>query len=172
MERAKEEPSDEGATTQYYDLLQVVSDATLSELKSAYHQRARECHPDKQQTAPMNTTNTRFRRIQAAWECLRHEDSRRAYDESLRVLTAKQQARRANAIRIEPSDCRGPFVLQDHDDDQEEEEEVVAYIFQCRCGEELDLLVPVEQEVEDSHLMDCPGCSLTYDTSNVPAPPL
>jgi curved DNA-binding protein CbpA len=168
MEQAKEEPSDK-ATTQY-DLLQVSPDATLSELKSAYHQLARECHPDKQHTV---TNNTRFRRIQAAWECLRHEDSRRAYDESLWVQTAEKHARRANAIRIEPSDCRGPFVLQDHDDEQETEgEEVVAYVFQCRCGEELDLLVPFEQTEEDSHLMDCTGCSLTYDTRNVPAPPL
>lgn len=146
-------------TTTHYDRLQVSSNSTLTQIKAAYHKAARQSHPDK----TLNEED-HFRKIQAAWECLRHQDSRQAYDETLRVRAAQQQARRANAILLEKEDCRGPETIVMVTDDDDQEALVVAWLYTCRCGEELDIIVLLQ---EQESLLDCPGCSLTYDTMRV-----
>jgi len=62
-------------------------------------------------------------------------------------------------------------LLVDEEDDDEIEsssdlgEQVVApsLLYECRCGEELLL----EQKDDESTLVDCPGCSVTYDIRGV-----
>ena len=130
----------------HYDLLQVASDASLTEIKIAYHKAARQFHPDRCQS---QVDDEEFRRIQAAWECLRHADSRKVYDEQVRVQISQDNARRANATKLTAADCQGSEWIED--------ENVQVWVFTCRCGEELDL-IPAEED-----LVDCPGCSLAYD---------
>ena len=149
----------------HYEVLQVAADATFFEIKTAYHRAARQSHPDKQQNR-----DATFRRVQLAWECLRQDPLRRAYDEKLRVKEQKEHARVASAIPLEPSDCHLMQVMLHEEGEkaaQESEKEVTVYVYSCRCGEELDLLSPKDDDSPEQEsggaLVDCPGCSLTYD---------
>lgn len=51
-------------TLSYYEVLGIPADASLAEIKTAYHAAALKCHPDKAQTQDINT----FQQIQQAWE--------------------------------------------------------------------------------------------------------
>eukprot|EP00668_Euglena_longa_P029659 GGOE01037021.1.p1 GENE.GGOE01037021.1~~GGOE01037021.1.p1 ORF type:complete len:415 (+),score=82.80 GGOE01037021.1:31-1275(+) len=60
----------------YYDLLNVSSTATDSELKRAYHKLALQYHPDKAGNEGLET----FKRIREAYDVLSDPDKRRLYD--------------------------------------------------------------------------------------------
>jgi DnaJ-class molecular chaperone len=65
----------------YYALLGIESDASLSVVKSAYRKKASEFHPDRN-TSP--EAPARFREIQEAYDLLSDEEKRKGYDENRR----------------------------------------------------------------------------------------
>ena len=73
-------PPDE-ATATLYDVLHCAPDATHDELRVAYKQQALHWHPDKNSEPE---AEERFKRINTAWSTLSDENSRAAYDNSLR----------------------------------------------------------------------------------------
>ncbi|HXV62664.1 MAG TPA: DnaJ domain-containing protein [Vicinamibacteria bacterium] len=60
----------------FYALLGVTHDASDEEIKSAYRQRVKQCHPDRGETGDPE----RFRRVREAYETLSNPDRRREYD--------------------------------------------------------------------------------------------
>ncbi|KAF9516997.1 hypothetical protein BS47DRAFT_1371562 [Hydnum rufescens UP504] len=66
------------ASTEYYDLLGVSSDATTEEIKRAYKKKAMKHHPDKNPNDPMAAQT--FQSLQNAYSTLLDPDSRAAYD--------------------------------------------------------------------------------------------
>ena len=70
----------EGGAGRLYDLLGVPKDATPTQIKKAYHAKAKECHPDK---FPGNETKTAlFQELKAAYEELSNPVTREIYDET------------------------------------------------------------------------------------------
>jgi curved DNA-binding protein CbpA len=64
-----------------YDLLNVTSDASLPEIRKAFREKAKSLHPDK--NADRDTTE-KFIAVNRAYEVLKDESLRAAYDEYLR----------------------------------------------------------------------------------------
>lgn len=64
----------------YYDVLGVSENASFEEIKRAYHTKARQFHPDLN---PEETTSDVFLAIQKAYEVLKDEDLRIAYNQKL-----------------------------------------------------------------------------------------
>jgi DnaJ-domain-containing protein 1 len=67
-------------STEYYDRLGIRSDATSSEIRSAYRRRARDVHPDKQPDDP--NAMRKFRELSAAYQTLSDPALRKRYDSS------------------------------------------------------------------------------------------
>jgi hypothetical protein len=61
-----------------YETIGVPPSAGSDELRSAYHQRCKEAHPDIQSGSP--TATAEMVRLNAAWEILRSQQMRDAYD--------------------------------------------------------------------------------------------
>lgn len=62
----------------YYELLEVERDASPDEIKRAYRQRARELHPDANQSDP--SSEARFKEVALAYETLSDPQRRQQYD--------------------------------------------------------------------------------------------
>ena len=62
----------------FYDLLGVQPDATSAEIRKAYYQRARSCHPDKHPDDPAKEAE--FKQLSEAYQTLFDEERRAAYD--------------------------------------------------------------------------------------------
>eukprot|EP00550_Attheya_septentrionalis_P004240 CAMPEP_0198298262 /NCGR_PEP_ID=MMETSP1449-20131203/40280_1 /TAXON_ID=420275 /ORGANISM="Attheya septentrionalis, Strain CCMP2084" /LENGTH=672 /DNA_ID=CAMNT_0043999485 /DNA_START=42 /DNA_END=2060 /DNA_ORIENTATION=+ len=65
---------------EYYDLLNVSTNATAGEIKKAYYKEARRCHPDKCPGDPEAATN--FQALGQAYQILSNEQSRASYDKN------------------------------------------------------------------------------------------
>jgi DnaJ-class molecular chaperone len=147
------------STTTHYDSLNVASNATYDEIKSAFHRLARLQHPDKQGSIASinrshhnddgnrsgsnttgcceNTSSTSdddtasdFRRIQKAWQVLRDTDRRSAYDNILQHRRLREESRRSGALTISVED---DDVTEAMDPDTNE----IFFVYECRCGEEI-----------------------------------
>lgn len=64
----------------HYDVLGIGRDATLEQIKKAYRKEALIWHPDKNSDP---SAEDRFKKINAAHECLEDSDQRKAYDQKL-----------------------------------------------------------------------------------------
>lgn len=64
----------------HYRVLGIARDASQQEVKRAYRERVKTCHPDRNGTPQASTL---FHAVHAAYETLRDEDRRLAYDERL-----------------------------------------------------------------------------------------
>ena len=62
----------------YYELLQVERGADATVIKSAYRKLAMECHPDR--NGGCTDSESRFKAISEAYECLKDPQKRAAYD--------------------------------------------------------------------------------------------
>jgi Ca-activated chloride channel family protein len=65
----------------YYDLLEIPSDATPEEIRHAYHEAARRLHPD---VSTETNSNEMFLQAQKAFEVLSNPQARDLYDRALR----------------------------------------------------------------------------------------
>ena len=67
--------------SEHYAALGLKSDATLSDIKKAFRQKASQFHPDRNSDpdAP-----ARFREVQEAYDVLSDDDKRKAYDDNRR----------------------------------------------------------------------------------------
>ena len=93
----------------YYEILQVNSDATSSELKSAYRKLARVYHPDIAGESGVE----KFKEITEAYETLSDETKRKRYDILCRIFnynkstadrTTKKEAQKAERDYLQEID--------------------------------------------------------------------
>jgi len=71
-------PSRKVASLEYYDLLQIASDASGAQIKKAYYKQARNCHPDKCGDDP--DAASAFQALSHAYQVLSDPQLRAAYD--------------------------------------------------------------------------------------------
>lgn len=116
----------------FYDVLSVSPNATLDEIRRAFHAAIRESHPDKD-----GRDGARFILQRRAWETLCDEASRREYD-SMLALRAAEIADSRILEEVFLSEASGGFA--------------------CRCGgvAHFDNSAPLPQTIA------CDGCSLRY----------
>lgn len=73
----------------YYEILEIPSDADEREIKRAYHRLARDLHPDKASSPEeAKTLQDRFAQVSAAYNTLKTEDKRGDYDRTRPKKTA------------------------------------------------------------------------------------
>lgn len=75
--------------TNYYQLLQVPSNASIEEIKRAYRKLAQQYHPDKSGEDKLATAY--FRQIKEAYEILSHTKKRQEYNNQRFSTTANQK---------------------------------------------------------------------------------
>ena len=73
----------------YYEILGVSEDASFEEIRAAFRERAREYHPDRN---PSPDAVDRMAEVNEAYEVLRDEEQRAAYDRAHRTFTASPEA--------------------------------------------------------------------------------
>jgi DnaJ-class molecular chaperone len=81
--------------SEHYAALGLKSDATLSDIKKAFRQKASQFHPDRNSgpDAP-----ARFREVQEAYDVLSDDDKRKAYDDNRRRNLLDDPAETAREI--------------------------------------------------------------------------
>ena len=81
--------------SEHYAALGLKSDATLSDIKRAFRQKASQFHPDRNsaEDAP-----ARFREVQEAYDVLSDDDKRKAYDDNRRRNVLDDPAQTAREI--------------------------------------------------------------------------
>ena len=81
--------------SEHYAALGLKSDATLSDVKRAFRQKASQFHPDRNSDpdAP-----ARFREVQEAYDVLSDDDKRKAYDDNRRRNLLDDPAETAREI--------------------------------------------------------------------------
>jgi DnaJ-class molecular chaperone len=81
--------------SEHYAALGLKSDATLSDIKKAFRQKASQFHPDRNSDpdAP-----ARFREVQEAYDVLSDDDKRKAYDDNRRRNLLDNPAETAREI--------------------------------------------------------------------------
>ena len=135
----------------YYDLLNISCSATDEEIRQAYRGLALQLHPDKQNNINVKqkleskqSNYTSFEQLQIAYETLRDEQKRQAYD-----LLLKQKEAAAIAAAVS-----GEVGLEDmtYEEDQD------TYEWPCRCG--TMYLIYADDLAEGIDIHNCPGCSL------------
>lgn len=76
----------------YYEILGVPRSATPAQIQSAFRRLAMQWHPDRNRHAD---ATARFREINDAYQCLRNDATRAAYDATLRPAGANDGAWRS-----------------------------------------------------------------------------
>ena len=81
--------------SEHYAALGLKSNATLSDIKKAFRQKASQFHPDRNSDpdAP-----ARFREVQEAYDVLSDDDKRKAYDDNRRRNLLDDPAQTAREI--------------------------------------------------------------------------
>ena len=181
----------------HYQVLGVPSHASYDEIKRAFYQLARRTHPDRQPSKSLHdtlmattttttsttaetiggtttstilhpTTKHTFERIQQAWECLRSNDTRQAYDEQVYIEQSQSvMTKSAMDLSLQDDFQTAIMVEDDDDDDVHDDTNELAYVYDCRCGEEIhvypdDHWNPNRRLPHDTLIMECPGCCLIY----------
>jgi len=106
----------------YYQILEVQSDAKLVEIKSNYQRKILELHPDKNALSfESDQCYSQFQDVKEAWEVLRDDNLRAAYDLKRKDKISKQDM---------------PLYAEVDLDDMEFHSEDLFYYLECRCGGE------------------------------------
>jgi len=71
-----------------YGILKLDASATAEDIRRAYHQAARDHHPDRRKAGE---SDMHFIQVQRAWEALREPDARRQYDAQKRLETMLEE---------------------------------------------------------------------------------
>ncbi|KAH8255018.1 hypothetical protein KR032_005806 [Drosophila birchii] len=164
----------------FYELLNVSSDASFEEIKCSYKQLILQCHPDKLRQLHDPNTSSRsesqngrdFNAINAAWNTLKDPIKRKHYDAEL--LQSKFQAHSNIYARIGLSEMQRIQVEIDEDGDdyeappsQEPQADkgpaatMWSYAYDCRCGGQyLFDGGPGDNESSSEVIVECSECSL------------
>jgi len=168
----------------HYEILGVKESATQSEIKTAHRKKALQYHPDRQdswsssqarqrqhseQEQDEQQTGNAFRQIQLAWECLRDEEKRLEYDDSLRRIRERDNVtlNKAKTVKLSEMEWEDCLVEDDHDDGEGEKSEAVddgsqkLYSYACRCSDVFEILE--EELLEEPRIWACQSCSLTIN---------
>ncbi|KAH7462443.1 hypothetical protein PRIC1_014897 [Phytophthora ramorum] len=141
------------AAPSFYEVLGVAATCSADDVRRAYHQAARRCHPDKR-SAATEEDEQRFLRVQEAYETLRTEEQRRQYDAKLlqdELVRRREQELVMVSDEVPLADMKREILPGDDDDE-------VLFTHQCRCG---DLYEITEDELQDGvDVVPCTGCSL------------
>jgi len=172
----------------HYEILGVDETATALEIKGAHREKALLYHPDK--CISSNETAAAFRKIQLAWECLRDEEKRSEYNDSLKRTRAKVRGAASNSkvVNISEMNCELCDVEDDNELELDEEDggdgdqgghtkEQRLYSFACRCGDIFEILEEElqQQQAHDEknatdpdqlQLWDCRSCGLSIQIVN------
>ena len=181
-------PSNSSET--HYEILGVDETATALEIKGAHREKALLYHPDK--CVSSNETAAAFRKIQLAWECLREQEKRSEYDDSLKRMRAKVHGAASNSKVVNISEMNCELCDVEDDDELNEEDtgcgdddhggymhrkEQRLYSFACRCGDIFEILEEEfqPQQADDEQnaidpdqlqLWDCRSCGLSIQVVN------
>ena len=174
----------------HYETLGVAESADASTIKEAFRALVLQHHPDKQSSptaashpnsnsssndaTTINDDDLVVHEITKAYHVLRDAAQRKAYDEGLRLTRQRRHDRLASAIVLECADC------VEEEDENDDGTTTTLLVYPCRCGIHLDTS-PLEEDGDDQEhqeyesgkaneveeedgLLECPGCSLVYDT--------
>ena len=83
---------------EYYDLLEVSTNASASDIKKAYYKKARVCHPDKNPNDP--EAAAKFQLLGQAYNTLSNDQLRAHYDKNGKSTTGDNDVE--NAQNIDP----------------------------------------------------------------------
>jgi len=86
-------------TRDYYEILKVSSVASLEEIKKAYRERAKICHPDRHGFAPEKVkqdAENETKKINEAFEVLKDPTKRKEYDQELQRHEKQKQQQKTN----------------------------------------------------------------------------
>ncbi|KAG6610934.1 Molecular chaperone (DnaJ superfamily) [Phytophthora cinnamomi] len=137
-------------TASFYEVLGLAPSCSADDVRRAYHQAARRCHPDKR-LSPSADDEQRFLRVQEAYETLRSAERRRQYDAKLQqdaLLRQREQELVVVSDEVPLADMQREVLDEDE----------VLFTHQCRCGE---LYEVTDEELQDGvDVVPCTGCSL------------
>jgi diphthamide biosynthesis protein 4 len=134
----------ESPTVDYYRLLSVPRNASIAEIKLAYHRALLIHHPDKQpfMTARPYLSSVDIASIKDAYTTLSSPHLRALYDAQLKDQSMPAGPRPAQVISLE---------------EFEEGDECVSWCYECRCGGYYKIS---EEDLEKGrHLVGCGSCS-------------
>ena len=146
----------------FYEVLGVSNTCSSDDVRRAYHQLARQYHPDKR--SPVVSANSNdsavksqqqqlFLCVQEAYETLRNTELRRQYDAKLQqdALVRKREHEVVVVSDEVALSAMQRVYLQGEDDD-------VVYTHTCRCGDVYEIS---DIEIWDGvDVVPCSGCSL------------
>lgn len=150
-----------------YDILSVTHNASLDDIRKAYHRAARLHHPDKQNTVFTSSSNaiiqianhqytSKFHLIQTAYETLRDTEKRKKYDQELQQQDLIEKTQQSHAHISEEIHKENMRREELHNENGEVD---ILYSYNCRCGDQYEVF---EDEIIDLGylVVPCTGCSL------------
>ncbi|KJA28587.1 hypothetical protein HYPSUDRAFT_129372, partial [Hypholoma sublateritium FD-334 SS-4] len=134
----------------FYQLLSVPRDASLAEIKSAYHRALLKSHPDKR-NASNSDNHVDIALIKEAYTTLSNDEDRAAHNAHLKQqIHTVAGPRPAQVISLEEFDEESSGIA-------EEDSEGGPWRYSCRCGG--SYLITTTSMEKGEHLIACGSCS-------------
>jgi len=132
-------------TVNFYQLLSVSRDASLADIKAAYHRVLLESHPDKRGTHK-SVNHVDIALIKEAYTTLSNTELRVAHDSQLNQRSYTTAPRPAQVVSLE-----------EFDDENSPDSEEGPWRYACRCGGSYSITASLMDKGE--HLIACNSCS-------------